>query len=137
MVVLQLLYRATSHNRFHRYEECLQNSMIEYSDHPSRPLTELEVVIGNVLGRTGAQSKRQRELSTSLKEKFDSDALFFVNNIIKDGDIRSEEALERSMACLSVSLEHRDQHKKGKQLQSFKYVAAAVCLKQVDVMLDM
>lgn len=69
--------------------------MTEFSEHPLRPLTELETFVGNILGRTGAQSKRQRELSTSLKEKFEFDSAFFVNRILKDGDEWSEEALER------------------------------------------
>jgi hypothetical protein len=69
--------------------------MTEYSDHPLRPLSEVEVFVGNILGRTGAQSKRQRELSTSLKEKFDLDSAFFVSCILKDGDGWSGEALER------------------------------------------
>ena len=78
-----------------RYEECIFNIMTEYSEHPLRPLSELEAFVGNILGRTGAQSKRQRELSTTMKEKFESDSAFFVNCIIKDGDQWSEEALER------------------------------------------
>jgi hypothetical protein len=69
--------------------------MTEYSDHPLRPLSEVEAFVGNILGRTGAQSKRQRELSTSLKEKFEFNSAFFVNCILKDGDEWSEGALEK------------------------------------------
>lgn len=104
--------------------------MVEYSDHPHRLLTELEVFVGNILGRTGAQSKTQRELSTSLKEKFNDDAAYFVKAILMDGEKHSEEALERSMACLAVSLEHRSLGREN--LLSFKYLAAAVCLREVD-----
>jgi len=110
--------------------------MKEYNEHPSRPLTELEVFVGNVLGRTGAQSKRQRELSTSLKEHFDDGVAWIVNCILKDGNGEwSDESLERSMACLAVSLEEPKQPRgwKGKeQLVSFKYVAAAICLREVE-----
>jgi len=109
--------------------------MKEYTEHSSRPLTELEVFVGNVLGRTGAQSKRQRELSTSLKEHFDDNAKWIVNCILKNDGELSDESLERSMACLAVSLEEPEQRKGWKrreQLISFKYVAAAVCLKEVD-----
>jgi hypothetical protein len=82
--------------------------MTEYSEHPSRPLTELETFIGNILGRTGAQTKHQRELSVSLKDRFDNDAAFVMKLITKaDEGLHSEEALERSMACLAVSLEER------------------------------
>jgi hypothetical protein len=106
--------------------------MTEYSEHPVRPLTELEAFIGNILGRTGAQSKHQRELSTSMKDKFEEDALFIVNCIVKDGTKWSGESLERSMACLAVSLEDRRTYRKQEQLLSFKYVAAAVCLREVE-----
>jgi hypothetical protein len=105
--------------------------MIEYTEHPRRPLTELEAFIGNILGRTGAQTKLQRELSVSLKEKFDVDAAYFVNCIVRDGAEHSDEALERSMACLAVSLEDRSSRSR-EQLLSFKYLAAAVCLREVD-----
>lgn len=94
----------------------------------------MEAFVGNILGRTGAQSKRQRELSTSLKEKFEQDSAFFVNCIVRDGDDYSEESLERSIACLAVSLEERNGGRRGEQLQSFKYVAAAVCLREVERM---
>lgn len=104
--------------------------MVDYSDHPKRPLSELEVFVGNILGPTGAQSRTQRELSVSLKEKFDEDADWFVKCITRDDEEHSDEALERSMACLAVSLEDRSWgHVK---LQSFKYLAAAVCLREVD-----
>lgn len=105
--------------------------MIEYSEHPMRPLTELEILIGNILGRTGAQTKRQRELSVTLKEKFDNDAAFVVQCITNDGDAHSDEALERSMACLAVSLEENQTSRKKEKILSFKYLAAAVCLTEV------
>ena len=106
--------------------------MGDYSEQPHRPLTELEAFIGNILGKTGAQNRHQRELSTTMKEKFEEDALFIVNCIIKDGADWSEESLERSIACLAVSLEKRKGYKKQEQLLSFKYVAAAVCLREVE-----
>jgi len=111
--------------------------MKEYTEHTSRPLTELEVFVGNVLGRTGAQSKRQRELSTSLKEHFDENATWIMNCILKedDGGKWSDESLERSMACLAVSQEEPEKRRgwKGReQLISFKYVAAAICLREVE-----
>jgi hypothetical protein len=105
--------------------------MSEYSEHPRRPLTELEAFVGNILGKTGAQTKHQHDISTTLKEKFDNDAAYFVNCIVKEGAEYSGEALERSMACLSVSLEER--LSKGKEeVLSFKYLAAAVCLREVE-----
>ncbi|KAE9382198.1 RdRP-domain-containing protein [Stipitochalara longipes BDJ] len=114
------------------YEEALLNIMKEYSEHPIRPLTELEAFIGNILGKTGAQSRHQRELSTNMKDRFEEDALFIVNCILKEDGDWSEESLERSMACLAVSLEPPKRYRKQEQLLSFKYVAAAVCLREVE-----
>jgi len=106
--------------------------MTEYSDHPQRPVTELEAFIGNIFGSTGAQTKRQRDLSTTMKERFDENAANIVNMITRDEVEHSEEALERSMACLAISLEDRSRFGKKDQLLSFKYVAATVCLREVD-----
>lgn len=106
--------------------------MINHSEHTLTPVSELEAFIGNILGKTGAQSKKQRELSTTMKEKFDEHSAFIVNCIVKDGREWSEESLERSMACLAVSLEKKTVYKRYDNLLSFKYIAAAVCLREVD-----
>lgn len=118
-----------------RYEEKVQNIMYEYSEHPIRPLSELEVFVGNILGRTGAPSKRQRELSQTLKERFDEEALQIISWITKDDEEFSPEALERSIACLAVSLEEGHTNKTwrhGDHIVSFKYIAATVCLREVE-----
>jgi len=106
--------------------------MSGYSEHPLRPLSELEVFAGNILGKTGKQSKLQRELSTKMKERFEKDAVFLINNIVKDGAEPSMEALERSVACFKVSFEIGRIRKKSEQLVSFKYVAAALCLSEIE-----
>ena len=106
--------------------------MTNYSQHPRRPLSELEAFVGNILGKTGVSSRHERELSKTMKEKFDEDAAFIINCILKDGDEWSEQALERSIACLAVSLEVGHAYKGREQLRSFKYVAAAVCLREVE-----
>jgi hypothetical protein len=67
-----------------------------------------------------------------MKEKFEEDSAFIVNCILKDGAERSEESLERSLACFAASLEERIVFKKHGQLLSFKYIAAAVCLREVE-----
>lgn len=66
-----------------------------------------------------------------MKEKFDEDATFIVNCILKDGEEWSDQALERSIACLAVSLLD-SRYKTREKLLSFKYVAAAICLKEVE-----
>jgi len=67
-----------------------------------------------------------------MKEKFEEDSLFIVNCILKDGTEWSMESLERSMACLAVSLEARPEYSGKEQLLSFKYLAAAICLREVE-----
>jgi len=117
------------------YEEKVQNIMYEYSEHPIRPLSELEVFVGNILGRNGAPNRRQRELSTTLKERFDEEALQIMSWITKDDKEYSPEALERSIACLEISLEEGHANKtwrRGEHIVSFKYIAAAVCLREVE-----
>ncbi|KAI9739001.1 MAG: hypothetical protein M1818_005315 [Claussenomyces sp. TS43310] len=114
-----------------RYEYCLQTIMHEYSE-DLRPLSEIEVIVGNILGKTGAQSRQQRELSTSMKDCYERDVLFTINSIIKDGSEHSEEALERSIACFAVSFESRREAGRKEKLSSFTYVAGAVCLREME-----
>jgi hypothetical protein len=86
--------------------------------------------VGNILGKTGAQSKRQHELSISMKKRFNDELAYIVNCIVKNGTERSEESLEKSIAYYKRRLETRMRVlKTGGELVSFSYVAAAVCLR--------
>ena len=111
--------------------------MYQYSA-SSLPLSEIEVFVGSVLGKNGGlPSKRLREASTEMKEKVGRDVTFTVNSILegsgKSAKQDRDEALARSMACLAVAAEETGNvfPKVGK-LQSFAYVAAAVCLREID-----
>lgn len=108
----------------------------EFSPNRSKPLSEREVFIGNILGRDGAQSKKQHELSISLRDHLNSNMTYIVNRIIKDGHEESEDRLERSAACFVVSLESatgsQDSRGRSEGLVSFRYVAAAVCLREIE-----
>lgn len=109
------------------YEDNLLDTMYQFSVDPHQPLTELEAFIGHIVGKNGAQSKRQRENSTNLKEKFDRDVTFTIENITgKQGGDR-DDALARAVACLSVGIDEREKN----TLQSFQWVAAATCLKEI------
>jgi hypothetical protein len=127
-------------DNLNRYEDCLLNIMTTYSEHPLRPISEIEAFIGNVLGATGAQSKKQRDLSITMKEQFSRDVTFIIACIKSESSDQTEApdnsyALERSMACLAVSLEDRTiggSFRNGDQLLSFRYIAAAVCLKAME-----
>lgn len=107
--------------------------MHQYSEHPSRPISEREVFVGNILGKVGSVSKKQRELCTSMKESYDDISTFIINCIIKDEDENSEEALERSIACFAVSLDERKPaNARDEPLKSFRYLAAGVCLREME-----
>jgi hypothetical protein len=131
--------------------------MFEYGPRPQCPLSEVEVFVGNILSKTGAQTKRQRELSISMKERFEAELSFTVKCITKptshvyddeDGEANDNDVMERggqalalSMACLWVGLNERgrvwEYGKRGKvQLRSFAYLAAAVCMKEAEKFKD-
>jgi hypothetical protein len=110
--------------------------MIDFSRHPNRPLSELEAFVGNILGQSGVPTRRERDDANTMKEKFEEDSLYIVNLILKDGDEWHRESLERSMACLAVSLEDSPTraHRGEEHILSFKYVAAAICLREVEML---
>ena len=116
----------------------MRSIAMEYSPRPSVSLSEREVFVGNILGKTGAQSKKQHDLSVSMKERFHSDLRYIVNCIVGSNDAEvSNESLERSIACLAASLESQKEKKttrgsrQREKLVSFGYVAAAVCLREM------
>lgn len=129
--------------------------MFEYGPRPTLPLSEVEVFIGDILGKTGALTTRQRDLCISMKERSEgvlgatvkwitADA---IGDLWEDGDgeehgkAKREEkgdmVLAVGMACLWIALNENTKTwqfgkrgKMGRQLRSFGYVAAAVCMKE-------
>jgi len=122
--------------------------MNEYGPRPHIPLSEFEVFIGNILGKTGALTTHQRELSFSMKERFDDKLAFTIgrmrgdhyqsgSNDNEDFDTTaSKVALALSSACLFITLGSalgvKYEKKKTSKLKSFGYVAAAVCLMEME-----
>ena len=107
--------------------------MMQYSSHPLHPLSEIEVFSGNILGKNGAPNKRQREFSKDMKEKHDGDVDYHVRWITRGEEESSgTEALERSIACLYVACHTESVRKRVGKLVSFVWIAAAVCLREVD-----
>lgn len=109
--------------------------MLQFSAHPSHFVSEVEVFCGSIIGKNGSQSKRQREFSVSMKEKHDRDVSYTIMSILRgeenDEDM-NEEALARSIACLDVARNYASVRKKVGKLVSFTWVAAAVCLREVE-----
>lgn len=67
-----------------------------------------------------------------MTDKFDRDTKY-ITDWIKGGEGDDEDgALERSIACLHVGMTERTSRRKVGALESFKYVAAGVCLKEVE-----
>lgn len=124
------------------YEDSILNIMENYSDHPLRPMSELEAFIGNILGAQGSQTRRQRDLSIPMKEALNRDMSYIVSCIRgtkedeHEEELPSDVPLARSIACFSVSLGEVTRvmmgGRKTEALVSFRYVAAAVCLREME-----
>jgi len=109
------------------------DTMSDFSPSPLRRLNEVEVFVGTIIGKTGMPNKRQRESSTGMRDQFDRSVTFIVDCITKNEEgIKDNESLARSIACLSVAMEKKDHTSDTVVLRSFKYVAAAVCLKEIE-----
>jgi uncharacterized membrane protein YgcG len=79
--------------------------MSQFSMHPQRSLSELEVLVGNTLGRTGVTAKRQREQSISMKDAWERDVHAIVRAMTTCYGTSAGEALERPLACFRVALD--------------------------------
>ncbi|CAN9119100.1 unnamed protein product [Alternaria alternata] len=118
------------------YEENLLEIMDTLRPTRGQPLTELEVFSGNILGKKErAPSRYIREANQEVQERFNRDVNSIIKSIVKgdtDGDDDADsEALPRSVACFMVALETVG-WENYRNLKSWKYVAAAVCLEQLE-----
>lgn len=123
------------------YESQLLDTIYQFSTHPAHPIHEIEVFVGTIIGKSsGVPSRHTRDILHDMKENFVRNVTFTISCIQKGSDGEDEEqaeALERSVACLAVALERPEtitirQMKQG--LESFRYVAAAVCLLEINKM---
>jgi hypothetical protein len=94
------------------------------------------VFSGNILGKKErAPSRYIREANQEVQERFNRDVNSIIKSIVKvdtDGDDDADsEALPRSVACFMVALETVG-WENYRNLKSWKYVAAAVCLEQLE-----
>lgn len=53
------------------YEDSIVATMYEFSEHPTLPITELEVFIGTIVNKTGSQTLRQRDRSRKLRDEYE------------------------------------------------------------------
>ncbi|KAI5277151.1 RNA-directed RNA polymerase [Aureobasidium subglaciale] len=118
------------------YEQALLQSLYQFASSPHYPLTETEIFSGTILGRDGSkQSKRLREATQTMRQQLEDVLTFTISRII-DGDYddndRNEEALPRAIACLAVGMDEPALgDKKVGELQSWKYISAGVCLREI------
>lgn len=118
------------------YESALQQVLHEYAPSPRHPITEPELFAGTILGRAGgASTKRLREITSTMRDRFEEILDFTVARIIDgdyDDDDRNDEALPRAIACFAVGMQLDGlwDEKLG-CLKSWKYIAAGVCLREM------
>ncbi|KAL0260085.1 hypothetical protein SLS55_005830 [Diplodia seriata] len=128
-------YKPLARNIKETYESNLLDIMSDYSTHPQYPLSELEVFGGNIIGKsTGAQNRRTKERTMEMNARFERDVTFTAERITQGDDGDRDEALARAIACLAVGMtEARKVNKRVGELRSWKYVAAAVCLREIEL----
>ncbi|KAI9674678.1 MAG: hypothetical protein M1817_001581 [Caeruleum heppii] len=129
-------YRTWAREIKEAYETQLLNTIYQFSTSSVHLISELEVFVGTLLGKNGGvRTKRLREMSMGMKEQFERDVAFTINCIAKGSQEEGKgEALERSLACFAVAIEEPSDMggNNKRRLESFRYVAAAVCLGEVE-----
>jgi len=111
------------------YENNLTDIMHSFALRHTHPLLELEVISGSTFG---AWNKRIRENAHEMRLRFARDVSYIRSRITMDDDGKTDEALPRSIACFALAMQEPGK-KVGKHvcLHSFKYLAAAICLKEL------
>ncbi|KAL5116812.1 hypothetical protein ACEQ8H_005293 [Pleosporales sp. CAS-2024a] len=116
-----------------------ESNMVEIMDtlrvHRGKPLTELEVFSGNILGKKERASTRYiREANREVQERFDRDVGAMVRLILEGddpyADVDASEVLPRAIACFKVALRTEGWENRV-VIRSWKYVAASVCLEEL------
>lgn len=125
------------------YEGAIWATMAQYSAHPTRPLTELEVFIGNVLNKSGVQTNRQRDSSIKVKEEMDRIAAWITAQMRKvshdpavtplTGYQTQFDNLHLCLACVHAGCEDNSGARESRyeSMQSFRVVAACALLSEI------
>lgn len=81
------------------YDDAILNTMYEFSEHPTQPLTELEVFIGTIVNKTGAQTLRQRDRSRKLRDEYERISGWITTQIrprsLSDDEVGSSDGIDR------------------------------------------
>ncbi|KAF2963850.1 hypothetical protein GQX73_g9725 [Xylaria multiplex] len=143
------------------YDDMIWTATLEYSDHSSKGITELEVFTGTIFNKSGTQTRRQRDTSIRLKDEYDR-IVKWVEGLIRkqdagsshnilgnleddsldgyadesDGLEMSSTALELSIACLHVGILRGGDRSSNKRnvgdFESFKVIAAHCALRELE-----
>ncbi|KAL2286418.1 hypothetical protein FJTKL_06802 [Diaporthe vaccinii] len=127
------------------YEEAVSVAMGQFSAHPTKPLTELEVFIGNILNKSGVQTHRQRDSSIKLKDEMDRIASWITGQMRKvshDSEVapltgyQTEfDNLHLCLACVHAGCEANTGPRESRyeDMQSFRVVAACALLSEINL----
>jgi hypothetical protein len=116
--------------------------MSRWSEHPARPLTELEVFIGFIINKTGSQTTRQRDYSIKLKDEFERVATTITRQLRSASRENSSlkgtiDTLTLCLAAVHVGFDagfRRNsswRHRESAGMQSFKIVAASAFVREL------
>ncbi|KAI0401535.1 RNA dependent RNA polymerase-domain-containing protein [Xylaria palmicola] len=144
------------------YEDTIWTTSVDYSEHSSKAINEVEVFTGTIFNKSGIQTRRQRDTSIRLKDEFDR-VIKWVESLIRKHDVQSSEnppdgneddlsedyvddgdepgtestALELSIACLHVGMTRVSRDRSDKRntgdFDSFKVIAAQCALRELDL----
>ncbi|KAJ9497555.1 hypothetical protein H2202_006979 [Exophiala xenobiotica] len=112
------------------YESNMLEMMSLYAVHRTEHLTEKEVFIGTIMGRSGAGSKHQREQSDYMKTQFNGE-LRQIKTWMADQTADNEEHGFESLAaaCLDVAVQEPSNF--NVDLRSFGWFAAGLCVPEI------
>ncbi|KAK5553706.1 hypothetical protein LTR46_008252 [Exophiala xenobiotica] len=112
------------------YESNMLEMMSLYAVHRTEHLTEKEVFIGTIMGRSGAGSKHQREQSDYMKTQFNGELrqikTWMEDQTADDGDDGFESL---AAACLDVAVQ--EPSNSNVDLRSFGWFAAGLCVPEI------
>ncbi|KAI9369211.1 RNA dependent RNA polymerase-domain-containing protein [Aspergillus egyptiacus] len=123
------------------YEDAIYTAMVNFSEHPIHPISELEVFTGHILNKAGVQTHRQRERSIKLKDEFERIASWILSQMRPPGPISGYltefDSLTRCLACAHVGGENdksAEHTRRGRWsgLESFRVVATCALLMEIE-----
>ncbi|KAI0450408.1 RNA dependent RNA polymerase-domain-containing protein [Xylaria acuta] len=150
-----------AHSIRQAYEDMIWMATIDYSDHASKGITELEVFTGTIFNKSGIQTRRQRDTSMRLKDEFDR-ITKWVEGLIRKHDMKASKhlpdgvegdpddvyddstdseveftALELSIACLHAGVDRHHRRSVNRRnaddFESFKVIAAHCALRELEI----